>query len=92
VARINNLQITREELSAAVMSQARNYPGQEDKIFEFYRKNPREVEELRGPILEEKAVDFILSKVKRVSKNVTIEELMKDEDEDAKPAKKSAKK
>lgn len=93
VARVNNLQITREELSAAVMSQARNYPGQEDKIFEFYRKNPREVEELRGPILEEKAVDFILGKVKRTPKAVTIEELMRDEDEaDAKPAKKTAKK
>ncbi len=92
VARVNNLQITREELSAAVMSQARNYPGQEDKIFEFYRKNPREVEELRGPILEEKAVDFILSKAKRAPKNVTIEELMRDEDEaDAKPAKKAKK-
>jgi trigger factor len=92
VARSNNLQITREELSAAVMSQARNYPGQEDKIFEFYRKNPREVEELRGPILEEKAVDFILGKVKRATKNVTIEELMKDDEEEAAPAKKSAKK
>lgn len=80
LARENNLQITREELSAAVMSQARNYPGQEDKIFEFYRKNPKEVDELRGPILEEKAVDFVLGKVKRNEKKVSIEELMKDED------------
>ena len=93
IARANNLQISREELSAAVMSQARNYPGQEDKIFEFYRKNPREVEELRGPILEEKAVDFVLEKVKRAPKKVTIEELMADdEEEEAKPAKKAAKK
>lgn len=93
MARSNNLQVTREELSAAVMSQARNYPGQEDKIFEFYRKNPKEVDELRGPILEEKAVDFILSKVKRTPKTVTVEDLMRDEDEaDAKPAKKASKK
>lgn len=92
IARQNNLQVTREELSAAVMSQARNYPGQEDKIFEFYRKNPQQVDELRGPILEEKAVDFILGKVKRTEKKVTIDELMKDDEEeaDAKPAKKKA--
>ena len=92
VARSNNLQITREELSSAVMSQARNYPGQEDKVFEFYRKNPQQIDELRGPILEEKSVDFILSKVTRKPKPVTIEELMKEEEEVTKPAKKAKKK
>jgi trigger factor len=92
VARSNNLQITREELSAAVMSQARNYPGEEDKVFEFYRKNPQQVDELRGPILEEKSVDFILSKVTRKPKAVTIEELMKEDDGATKPTKKAKKK
>lgn len=92
VARANNLQISREELSAAVMSQARQYPGQEDKVFDFYRKNPGEVDQLKGPILEEKAVDFILGKVIRSEKKVTLEELMKDDEDDAKPAKKAKKK
>jgi len=94
LARTHNLQVTREELSAAVMRQARSYPGQEDKVFEFYRKNPQEVDELRGPILEEKAVDFILEKVKRTPKKVTIEELMADDEDEAAEtsAKKSAKK
>lgn len=92
VARSNNLQVTREELSAAVMSQARNYPGQEDKVFEFYRKNPEEVDQLRGPILEEKAVDFLLSKVTRKPKPVSIDELMKEDDETPKAKKKTKKK
>ena len=92
VAQANNLTITREELSAAVMSQARNYPGQEDKVFEFYRKNPTQVDELRGPILEEKSVDFILSKVTRKPKAVTIEELMKEDEIETPKAKKKAKK
>jgi trigger factor len=92
VARANNLQITREELSAAVMNQARNYPGQEDKVFEFYRKNPQQIDELRGPILEEKSVDFILSKVTRSAKPVSIEELLKEDEADSKPVKKKAKK
>lgn len=81
VGRANNLQITREELSAAVMDQARQYPGQEDKVFEFYRKNPAQIEELRGPILEEKSVDWVLGQVKRTSKPITIEELTKAEAE-----------
>jgi trigger factor len=92
IARVNNLQITREEISAAVMNQARNYPGQEDKVFEFYRKNPTEIDQLRGPILEEKAVDFLLTKVTRKPKAVTVEELMKEEDEAPKAKKKKGKK
>ncbi len=95
ISREHNIQVTREELSAAVMSQARAYPGQEEKIFEFYRKNPTQVEDLKGPILEDKAVDFILTKVTRPKKPVTIEELMRDdeaEESSEKPAKKAAKK
>ena len=90
IGRSNNIQITREELSSAVMNQARNYPGQEDKVFEFYRKNPQQLDELRGPILEEKAVDFILSKVKRNPVPTTIEKLMGEDEAEAKPAKKKA--
>lgn len=92
IARTHELQITREEVTAAVMSQARNYPGQEDKVFEFYRKNPQQIEELRGPILEEKSVDFILGKVTRTPKPISIEDLMKDDEDAAKPAKKAKKK
>lgn len=91
VARQNNLLISKEELSAAVMQQARQYPGQEEKVFEFYRKNPQQVDELRGPILEEKAVDFILSKVKRNERKVSAEELMRSDDEEATEKKPKAK-
>lgn len=93
IGRTNNLQISREELSAAVMEQARNYPGQEDKVFEFYRKNPAQIDELKGPILEEKAVDHILGQVKRKEVKTTIEALMKgDEEETTSEAPKKAKK
>lgn len=88
VGRANNLQIGREELSAAVMEQARNFPGQEDKVFEFYRKNPQQIDELRGPILEEKAVDWVLTQVKRNPKPTTIEALLRDDEDDKKAGKK----
>ncbi len=91
IGRSNNLQISREELSAAVMEQARMYPGQEEKVFEFYRKNPQSIDELRGPILEEKAVDHILSLVKRTKKPTTIEALMSDDEEGDTKAKKAKK-
>jgi trigger factor len=87
----NNLQISREELSRAVMQQASNFPGQERQVIEFYQKNPERVEDLRGPILEEKSVDLILSKVSFNDKKVGIDELMKEDAEEGASSKKAAK-
>jgi trigger factor len=92
IGRTNNLKATQDELSRAVMDHARMFPGQEKQVFEFYRQNPGQLEELRGPILEEKAVDFIIEKVTPKQKKVTIEELLKDDEEDAPAKKASAKK
>ena len=92
IGRRNNLKVGQDELSRAVMEQARQYPGQEKKIFEYYQQNPQQLEELRGPILEEKAVDFILGQAKVADKKTTIDELMREEDEDAPKAKKAGKK
>ncbi len=78
----NKVQISREELMRAVMQQASMFPGQEQKVMEFYRNHPERMDELRGPILEEKAVDFILGKVKFNDKKVTLEELTQEDDED----------
>lgn len=89
----NKIQINREELSRAVMAQAQQYPGQERQIFEFYQKNPNRLEDLRGPILEEKAVDFILSQAKFSDVKTPLAELVdvgQDEESEEKP-KKSAK-
>jgi trigger factor len=87
----NNVQISREELSRAVMQQASQFPGQEKRVVEFYQKNPDRIEDLRGPILEEKSVDLILSKVKFNDKKVTIDELMKESEEEGVVKKKPAK-
>lgn len=93
----NKIQISREELNRAVMQQASQFPGQEKKVMEFYRTNPERIDDLRGPILEEKAVDFVLSKVKFNDKKVPLAELApQDEEEEGsasqkKPAKKASK-
>ncbi len=93
----NKIQVSREEISRAVMQQARQFPGQERQIVEFYQKHPDRLENLRGPILEEKAVDLILGKVKFNDTKLSISELVEvakkemegDESEDS--SKKSAK-
>jgi trigger factor len=98
IGRSNNIKISQDELSRAVMDHARMFPGQEKKVFEFYRQNPGQLEELRGPIIEEKAVDFILEQVTISPRKVTIDELIKDDEEentstsDKKESKKNTKK
>lgn len=93
----NKLQVSREELGRAAMQQAGMFPGQERVVMEFYKNNPDRLEDLRGPILEEKAVDFILTKVGYDDTKMTVAELVKsaegEDDAPAKPAKaKKAKK
>lgn len=77
----NKLEISREELMRAVMQQASMYPGQEKMVMDFYRNNPERLEELRGPILEEKAVDYILGQIKFNDRKVTLDELSGDDED-----------
>jgi trigger factor len=79
----NKVQVSREELSRAAMQQASQFPGQEQKVMEFYQKNPERIDDLRGPILEEKVVDFILTKVKYNDGKVALAELASDDGETA---------
>ena len=74
--------VSEQELQNAVMNQVRQYPGQEQQIFEFFRSNPDAVANLRAPIFEEKTVDHLLTVVDVTDKTVTKEELLAD-DEDA---------
>ncbi|MDE3037624.1 MAG: trigger factor [Pseudomonadota bacterium] len=87
----NGLQVTGEEMGRAVMQQASMYPGQEKKVMDFYRSHPEHASELRGPILEEKAVDFILGKVTFDDHKVTLEELAGDDGDGESSGKKPAK-
>ena len=60
-----------------MINYASQYPGQEKQIFEYFKKNPSSVESIRGPIFEQKIVDFIFSKVKLKNKKITIKDFNK---------------
>ncbi len=76
----NAIKVTDEELSRAVMERARQMPGQEQKVWEFYRSNPDALASLRAPIFEEKVIDYILELAKITDKTVTREELYKEDE------------
>ena len=76
------VEVTDDELTQAIIARARQYPGQEKAIWDFYRNNPQQVATIRAPIFEEKVVDIILGKAKVTDKTVSKDELMKVEEED----------
>ena len=77
----NGIKVSDEELSRAVMDRARQVPGREQEVWDFYRNNPDALASLRAPIFEDKVIDFILELAKITDKTVSREELYK-EDED----------
>lgn len=79
----NEVKVEGAELQQAVMEQARRYPGQEKQVFEYFRDTPAALEQLRAPIFEDKVVDFILQMAQVTDTPVTVEELMKDPDDEA---------
>jgi trigger factor len=71
------IQVTQDELRGALMEQARQFPGQEKMVYDFYQKNPNALTELRAPLFEDKVVDFIIDAAKPTEKKISREELMK---------------
>ncbi|WGD32338.1 trigger factor [Ancylobacter sp. WKF20] len=78
----NNIQVTDDEVTRAVVERARQFPGQEQQVWEFYRKNAQALASLRAPIFEEKVVDFLLELAKVNEVPVTREELYAEDEAD----------
>jgi trigger factor len=79
----NNITVTDEELNRALMERVRQFTGQEQRVYDYYRQNPEAVASLRAPIFEEKVVDFLLELASVTENKVPREELYKEEDESA---------
>ena len=86
VGRLNNIQVTQEEVNRAMIEEARRFPGQERKVIEYFRKNPDATGQLRAPLFEDKVIDFILEMAKVADRPVSVEELMREPDDDDTPA------
>ncbi len=67
--------VSNEELSEGLQLYARNYPGQEKQVYEYFKNNPSEIEVVRGPIFEKKIIDYISKNSKNVDKKIDTKEL-----------------
>jgi len=75
VGRLNNIQVSNDELSRAIVNEARRHPGQERQVLEYYQKTPQAQIQLRAPIYEDKVIDFILELASVTERTVSPEEL-----------------
>jgi trigger factor len=76
----NKITVTDDEVSRAVIERARQMPGREKEVWDFYRNNAQALAQLRAPIFEDKVVDFILELASVTEKKVSREDLFRDED------------
>jgi trigger factor len=78
----NNIKVNDDEVARAVMERARQYPGREREVWDYYQKNYNALASVRAPIFEEKVVDFIVELADVVERKVTKDELFKEEEEE----------
>jgi trigger factor len=76
----NGIKITEDEVSRAVVERARQFPGQEQQVWDLYRKNPQALASLRAPLFEEKVVDFLIELATVTERTVPHEELLKEDE------------
>lgn len=79
----NNITVTEDELNRALMDHVRQFPGQEQQVWDYFRQNPQAVAGLRAPIFEEKVVDFLLELATVTDNPVSREELYKQDEDEA---------
>jgi trigger factor len=79
----NNIKVADDELSRAIVERARQVPGREQEVWDYYRKNPQALASVRAPLFEEKVVDFLVELAKVTDKQVSREELYKEDEDSA---------
>ena len=77
LARINKLAVTEEDLRETIAAQVMQMPDKQKEVIEYYSKQEN-LRMLEGPILEEKTVDFILSKINLNKVSISAEEFSKE--------------
>jgi trigger factor len=87
----NSITIAPDEVQRAIMARARQFPGQEQQVFQYYANTPQAQAEIRAPLFEEKVVDFIAELAQVRERKVDKDTLFADpEDEPVREVEKTA--
>ncbi len=77
------IDVTENELRQAIFEAARQYPGQERQVVEYFSRNTDALNSLRAPIFEDKVVDFIFELVNVTEKQGTVDDLKGETESEA---------
>ena len=94
----NGITVNADELNRAISARARQFPGHEQQVVQYYAKTPQGQAELRAPIYEDKVIDFLSELITVTDRKVDRDTLFLDPDDAAEkmkadgPAKAKAKK
>ena len=72
-----NVEVSEQEMSQAMIQQAREYPGQEREFYEFIQKNEQMKQQMRAPIFEDKVIDYVFELAQVSEKEVDKDALQK---------------
>ena len=92
IGRQNSIKVEEDDKKNAMMKEVQKYPGREKEILEYFKNNPEAENQFAGPIFEDKIIDFILELANVNKKEVSVEELYKEDNFDLKKEAQKAKK
>ena len=78
IGQSKNIQVSEEDLRRTVIEQSGRFPGQEQEVIKYYENNPDAMQQLAGPMFEERVMDYILEMAKVTDVQITAEELYDD--------------
>jgi trigger factor len=77
LAQKNKVEVTNDDINQELGKILARFPNQEKAVIDYYQKNADAVQQLRGSIIEEKTIEFILSDQSIEKKKATLKELDK---------------
>ena len=77
MAQKHKIEVTNDDINKELSKVLARFAGQEKAVMEYYQKNSAAVQQLKGSIIEEKTIDFILSQSAIEKKKISIKDLDK---------------
>ena len=81
IGRSNKIEVPEKMIHQELATRARQYPGQEREVVDYYMKTPEAMASLRAPLFENLVIQHIVEKAEVKDKKVTSDQLTKEVDQ-----------
>ncbi len=77
LAQKHKVEVNNDDINKELGKIMARFPNQEKTVMEYYQKNPQAIQQLKGSIIEEKTIDFLLGQPSLEKKKISLKELDK---------------